>query len=181
MREWNDWSADTGVMRRDAEGGFSLTVDLDAGRAYRFRYLLDGRRWDNDWGADAYVRNDFGEELGRGPDRAGRGGPAGREEGEGAGEKGRGEEAGAGADRQECRRARGEASQEGDDEGIARARAGRAGRTGPGGFKVRAALCSPRPSPARRAVEAATSHASARGRSFSADIVCVAKFGRGSR
>ena len=58
--EWNDWSAGAGVMHRDAEGGFSLTVDLDAGRAYRFRYLLDGQRWDNDWAADAYVRNDFG-------------------------------------------------------------------------------------------------------------------------
>ena len=58
--EWNEWSADADVMRRDAEGGFSLTVGLDAGRAYRFRYLLDGQRWDNDWAADAYVRNDFG-------------------------------------------------------------------------------------------------------------------------
>ena len=37
-----------------------MTVDLDAGRAYRFRYLLDGQRWDNDWAADAYVANDFG-------------------------------------------------------------------------------------------------------------------------
>ena len=58
--EWNDWSADADVMHRDAEGGFSVTVGLDAGRAYRFRYLLDGQRWDNDWAADAYVRNDFG-------------------------------------------------------------------------------------------------------------------------
>jgi 1,4-alpha-glucan branching enzyme len=58
--EWNGWSADAGVMHRDAVGGFSLTVDLDAGRAYRFRYLLDGQRWDNDWAADAYVANDFG-------------------------------------------------------------------------------------------------------------------------
>jgi 1,4-alpha-glucan branching enzyme len=58
--EWNEWSADADVMHRDAEGGFSVTVDLDAGRAYRFRYLLDGQRWDNDWAADAYVRNDFG-------------------------------------------------------------------------------------------------------------------------
>jgi 1,4-alpha-glucan branching enzyme len=58
--EWNGWSADADVMKRDADGGFSVTVDLDAGRAYRFRYLLDGRRWDNDWAADAYVRNDFG-------------------------------------------------------------------------------------------------------------------------
>ena len=58
--EWNDWSAGADVMHRDAEGGFSLTVGLDAGRAYRFRYLLDGQRWDNDWAADAYQPNDFG-------------------------------------------------------------------------------------------------------------------------
>ena len=58
--EWNDWSADADVMRRDAEGGFSTTVDLEAGRAYRFRHLLDGERWDNDWAADAYLPNGFG-------------------------------------------------------------------------------------------------------------------------
>ena len=58
--EWNDWSADADVMHRDADGGFSVTVSLNAGRAYRFRYLLDGHRWDNDWAADAYQPNDFG-------------------------------------------------------------------------------------------------------------------------
>ena len=58
--EWNDWSADADVMHRDAEGGFSVTVGLEAGRAYRFRYLLDGQRWDNDWSADAYQPNGFG-------------------------------------------------------------------------------------------------------------------------
>jgi 1,4-alpha-glucan branching enzyme len=58
--EWNDWSADADVMQRDAEGGFSLTVALDAGRAYRFRYLLDDQQWENDWAADAYLPNSFG-------------------------------------------------------------------------------------------------------------------------
>ena len=58
--EWNGWSADADVMQPDSEGGFSLRVDLEAGRAYRFRYLLDGHRWDNDWAADAYQPNDFG-------------------------------------------------------------------------------------------------------------------------
>lgn len=60
--EWNDWWGDADVMRRDAEGGFSVTVDLEAGRAYRFRYLLDGERWANDWAADAYLPNGFGED-----------------------------------------------------------------------------------------------------------------------
>ena len=58
--EWNGWSADADVMQPDSEGGFSLRVDLEAGRAYRFRYLLDGHRWDNDWSADAYQPNGFG-------------------------------------------------------------------------------------------------------------------------
>jgi 1,4-alpha-glucan branching enzyme len=58
--EWNDWSADADVMHYGADGGFSVTVSLDAGRAYRFRYLLDGHRWDNDWSADAYQANGFG-------------------------------------------------------------------------------------------------------------------------
>jgi hypothetical protein len=30
------------------------------GRAYRFRYLLDGVRWENDWHADDYVLNVHG-------------------------------------------------------------------------------------------------------------------------
>jgi 1,4-alpha-glucan branching enzyme len=60
--DWNDWSADADVMHRGADGGFSVTVSLDAGRAYRFRYLLDGHRWDNDWSADAYQPNGFGAE-----------------------------------------------------------------------------------------------------------------------
>ncbi len=30
--------------------------------AVRFRYLLDGERWENDWAADGYVPNPFGSE-----------------------------------------------------------------------------------------------------------------------
>lgn len=58
--EWNGWSSDVDPMERDSEGGFSLTLDLPSGRSYRFRYLLDSDRWENDWAADAYVPNDFG-------------------------------------------------------------------------------------------------------------------------
>jgi hypothetical protein len=58
--EWNGWVRDVHVMERDDRGGFSLTIALEAGRRYRFRYLLDGERWENDWDADAYEANDFG-------------------------------------------------------------------------------------------------------------------------
>jgi hypothetical protein len=58
--EWNGWAKDVDAMDPDAAGGFSLVVDLEPGRAYRFRYLLDDSRWENDWDADAYVPNNFG-------------------------------------------------------------------------------------------------------------------------
>src|SRR5439155_1022330 len=40
--------------------GFAIDLKLEAGRQYRFRYFLDGHRWENDWAADAYVPNEFG-------------------------------------------------------------------------------------------------------------------------
>ncbi len=59
--EWNDWSPDAPVMDV-VEDGFSLTIELQVGRTYRFRYLLDGQRWENDWNADFYVPNGYGSE-----------------------------------------------------------------------------------------------------------------------
>jgi len=58
--EWNGWSSEADIMERDNKGGFSLIVSLEAGRTYRFRYLLDAERWENDWNADAYPANEFG-------------------------------------------------------------------------------------------------------------------------
>src|SRR4051794_3797275 len=58
--EFNDWSQTADEMEREADGGFTLTKNLDGGRSYRFRYLLDGERWENDWAADTYVPNEFG-------------------------------------------------------------------------------------------------------------------------
>ena len=42
------------------DGSFRVAVALEPGRSYRFRYLLDGTRWENDWAADAYVPNEYG-------------------------------------------------------------------------------------------------------------------------
>jgi hypothetical protein len=44
------------------DGGFSITLILSAGYNYRFRYMLDGQRWENDWAANDYVPNHFGTE-----------------------------------------------------------------------------------------------------------------------
>src|SRR3954449_4765534 len=58
--DFNDWNNDANPMQRRDDGGFTVTLQLEPGRSYRFRYLLDGERWENDWAADTYVPNEFG-------------------------------------------------------------------------------------------------------------------------
>ncbi len=60
--EFNEWDERSHPMKRRKDGSFTLTVSLTPGRQYRFRYLLDGERWENDWAADAYLPNPFGSE-----------------------------------------------------------------------------------------------------------------------
>lgn len=60
--EFNEWSPTSHPMKQLKDGSFSLTLSLDAGQSYRFRYLLDNERWENDWDADAYVANQYGSE-----------------------------------------------------------------------------------------------------------------------
>jgi hypothetical protein len=63
LGDFNGWSRDATPMAR-TEGGFEATVLLGPGTSHRFRYLLDGHRWENDPEADRYVANDFGSEDG---------------------------------------------------------------------------------------------------------------------
>ncbi len=56
--EFNEWNLDTAdTMRKLKDGSYTRTLDLDAGKSYQFRYLLDGENWINDAEADAYVPN----------------------------------------------------------------------------------------------------------------------------
>lgn len=56
--EFNGWSTDATPMESTGDS-FEVTVPLAPGR-YRYRFLLDGERWENDWQADDYVPNEFG-------------------------------------------------------------------------------------------------------------------------
>lgn len=52
--EFNDWDYGATPMKRLKNGSFTVTIDLENGREYRFRYLLDNQLWENDWEADNY-------------------------------------------------------------------------------------------------------------------------------
>jgi hypothetical protein len=58
--EFNEWSADDIRLERGSDGSWRATVPLEPGRSYRYRYLLDGQRWENDRRADRYVPNPLG-------------------------------------------------------------------------------------------------------------------------
>ena len=61
--EFNDWDPTVTAMKYSRKKeAFWVAVDLEPGREYQFRYLLNGEQWCNEWDADAYVQNSFGED-----------------------------------------------------------------------------------------------------------------------
>jgi 1,4-alpha-glucan branching enzyme len=53
--DFNSWSSTDTPMKKAKDGSFTAKLELDAGREYQFRYLIDGSRWENDWKADKYI------------------------------------------------------------------------------------------------------------------------------
>ncbi len=60
--DFNDWSQVSTPLRKLENGDFTVTIELATGREYRFRYLIDGQRWENDWHADKYLKSPYGVE-----------------------------------------------------------------------------------------------------------------------
>jgi 1,4-alpha-glucan branching enzyme len=57
--DFNGWD-ERATPLRQTEYGWMITLELDAGCAFQYRYLLNGCEWQNDWQADAYAPNQFG-------------------------------------------------------------------------------------------------------------------------
>ena len=60
--DFNNWNVTQTPMKKLKNGSFTLTLELPCDREFNFRYLVDANRWENDWFADKYVPNDFGDE-----------------------------------------------------------------------------------------------------------------------
>ncbi len=59
--DFNNWDSASSQMKRRKDGSFSLTIDLPVNSEYQFKYLIDDDRWENDWAADKYLSNNFGD------------------------------------------------------------------------------------------------------------------------
>jgi 1,4-alpha-glucan branching enzyme len=59
--DFNQWDRTAHPLtQRRSDGAWVITLELDAGQAYQFRYLIDGQQWCNDCQPDGYVRNPHG-------------------------------------------------------------------------------------------------------------------------
>ena len=59
--EFNNWDKTATPMKSLKTGGFTITLDLETGRDYQFRYFLDRVIWENDPQADKYAYSPFGD------------------------------------------------------------------------------------------------------------------------
>lgn len=53
--DFNDWDFEQTRLRKQKDGCYATTVELEAGSEYQYRFVLDGERWENDYEADKYV------------------------------------------------------------------------------------------------------------------------------
>lgn len=55
LGEFNNWDKENGfTLKKSKDGSFQTTVDLEEGRTYEYRYLLNDGRWVNDGNAQQY-------------------------------------------------------------------------------------------------------------------------------
>ena len=59
--DFNNWNTHANPMKKLKDGDYSLKLDLEPGREYQFRYLIDELKWENDRNADKYVRSVYGD------------------------------------------------------------------------------------------------------------------------
>jgi predicted flap endonuclease-1-like 5' DNA nuclease len=55
LGEFNNWDKENGFsLKKAKDGSMKATIELEAGKSYEYRYLLDGGRWENDQTAGQY-------------------------------------------------------------------------------------------------------------------------------
>lgn len=59
LGDFNQWQ-DGIVLAKQKDGSFKASVELEKGRSYQYRFLINGDKWENDWSAEAYAPTPFG-------------------------------------------------------------------------------------------------------------------------
>jgi 1,4-alpha-glucan branching enzyme len=60
--DFNGWDKNGAQMQKLKNGDFKATLELPCNKEYRFRYFIDEDHWENDWAADKYLPNQYGDD-----------------------------------------------------------------------------------------------------------------------
>jgi 1,4-alpha-glucan branching enzyme len=52
--DFNNWNISENSMKMLENGDYIIKLDLETGKEYQFRYLIDESKWENDWHADIH-------------------------------------------------------------------------------------------------------------------------------
>ncbi len=56
LGDFNNWNPEEGItLKKQKDGSLKAVVQLEAGKTYQYRYLLNDGRWENDYYAQNYV------------------------------------------------------------------------------------------------------------------------------
>ena len=60
--DFNNWQLGETPLKMAKTGVWSVSLDLETGKDYQFRYLIDGAVWENDAEADGFIPSGLGSE-----------------------------------------------------------------------------------------------------------------------
>jgi 1,4-alpha-glucan branching enzyme len=60
--DFNNWDVESLTMKKTKTGDYSVSLELEKGKEYQFRYVIDGKEWINEDDADKFVPNTFQSE-----------------------------------------------------------------------------------------------------------------------
>lgn len=59
LGDFNNWQEGI-VLSKQKDGSFKIAVELEIGRSYEYRFLINGQKWENDWAAEQYAPTPYG-------------------------------------------------------------------------------------------------------------------------
>jgi predicted flap endonuclease-1-like 5' DNA nuclease len=59
LGDFNNWDINIAAKMKKGKDEFSTVIEINAGKTYEFRYLIDSTEWDNDFAADGYVPSPY--------------------------------------------------------------------------------------------------------------------------
>lgn len=63
LGDFNNWSPEVNVLEGAKDGSYKTTLDLETGKSYAYRFLIDGEKWVNDDAPDAFADAGIGGEM----------------------------------------------------------------------------------------------------------------------